>query len=120
MKLLSDRRGGDVIGSDHRDLLHALGHLYLQHGQNRRALILLLVAARTAPEDVGLQRSLAYALVANGSGAAALAIIDALEASGTPEPPLRLLRSRALLLEGRREEARRCFRQFIAERRQQL
>src|SRR5579859_6686488 len=94
------------LGPDHRDLLHALGYLYLQHGHNRRALVLLLLADRLSPDEPGLKRSLAYAFIANRAGAAALAVIDELEARGGSRPELRLLRSRALLLEGRREEAR--------------
>jgi len=108
---------GGNLGADHRDLLHALGHLYLQHGHHRRALVLLLLAQRLAPEDAGLKRSLAYAFVANGAGGAALAVIEELEGLGRPLPALRLLRSRALLLEGRREEARLCFRAYVNDRR---
>lgn len=106
-----------ALGPDHRDLLHALGYLYLQHGHNRRALVLLLLADRMSPDDPGLKRSLAYAFVANRAGAAALTVIDELEACGLGRPALRLLRSRALLLEGRREEARHCFRAYVNDRR---
>jgi type III secretion protein Y len=105
------------LGADHCDLLHALGYLYLQHGHNRRALVLLLLASRLAPDDPGLKRTLAYAFVANRAGAAALAVIDDLEALGRIQPALRLLRSRALLLEGRRDEARLCFRAYVNDRR---
>ena len=105
------------LGADHRDLLHALGHLYLQHGHHRRALVLLLLAERMAPDDVGLKRSLAYAFVANGAGGPALAVIEELERLGLTQPALRLLRSRALLLDGRREEARLAFRAYVNDRR---
>jgi len=105
------------LGTDHRDLLHALGYLYLQHGHNRRALVLLLLADRLSTGDPGVKRSLAYAFVANRAGGAALGVIDELEARGQGQPALRLLRSRALLLEGRREEARLCFRAYVNDRR---
>ena len=33
------------------ELLHALGHLYARHSQPKRGLVLLLIAARLAPND---------------------------------------------------------------------
>ena len=41
------------------ELLHALGHLYARHSQVKRGLVLLLIAARLAPDDEGVLRTLA-------------------------------------------------------------
>ncbi|MEM7042028.1 MAG: hypothetical protein AAF543_04370 [Pseudomonadota bacterium] len=101
---------------DQQDLLQALAYLYLRHGQNRRALTLILLAARAAPDDVGILRTLAYAFVANDAPEEALDVIERLEtldfASGA-EQIRRLLKARALLHAGRRVEAKAVFRQFV-------
>ncbi|MGI9435283.1 MAG: hypothetical protein ACR2Q4_10725 [Geminicoccaceae bacterium] len=101
------------------DLLHALAFLYLRHGQNRRALSLAMLAARRAPDHVGLMRTLAYAFVANGAADEALETIDRLEQrdfAGGCEQMHRLLKARALLKAGRTSEARMVFRQFVDNR----
>ena len=106
--------------ADQQDLLQALAYLYLRHGQNRRALTLILLAARAAPDDVGILRTLAYAFVANDAPEEALEVIERLEkldfADGA-EQIRRLLKARALLHAGRRVEAKAVFRQFVDMRR---
>ena len=101
---------------EQKDLLHSLTFLYLRHGQNRRALSLIMVAARRMPNDVGLMRTLAFAFIANGAGDEALEVIQRLEELDL-EPsaaPLRqLLKARALLHADRLDEARAMFRQFV-------
>lgn len=111
-----------AAASDQRDVLHALAHLYLQHGQNERALVLAQLADRVPSRDQSIKRTLAYAYVANGDGDAAMRVIDELEAGAAstgagPVPALLLLRSRALLLQGRTDDARRFFREFLIRRR---
>jgi type III secretion protein Y len=105
---------------DQLDLLKALAFLYLRHGQNRRALTLVLLAAKHAPEDVGVLRTLAYAFIANNAPEEALDVIGRLErldfADGA-DRTRRLLKARALLHAGRRVEARKVFRQFVEQRR---
>lgn len=105
--------------SEQQDLLQALAFLYLRHGQNRRALTLILMAARDAPDDVGILRTLAYAFVANDAPEEALEVIERLEkldfADGA-EQVRRLLKARALLHAGRRVEAKAVFRQFVEMR----
>jgi type III secretion protein Y len=104
---------------DQRDLLHALAYLYLRHGQNRRALTLALLAARDAPDDVGVLRTLAYAFVANDAPEEALEVIERLEKldfAGGAGQIHRLLKARALLHAGRRVEAKAVFRQFVEMR----
>lgn len=105
---------------DQLDLLKALAFLYLRHGQNRRALTLILLAAKNASEDVGVLRMLAYAFIANDAPDEALDVIERLErldfADGA-DRTRRLLKARALLHAGRRVEARKVFRQFVEQRR---
>lgn len=104
---------------DQQDLLQALAFLYLRHGQNRRALTLILLAARHAPEDVGVLRTLAYAFVANDAPEEALDVIERLEKldfAGGADQVRRLLKARALLHAGRRVEAKAVFRQFVETR----
>ncbi len=105
--------------SEQKDLLHALAFLYLRHGQNRRALSLIMLAARRVPNDVGLMRTLAYAFIANGAANEALEVIERLERvdrnSGADRMRC-LLKARALLHAGRLAEARALFRQFVEAR----
>ena len=94
------------------DLLHCLGYIYLRHGQGARATVLLMVAAREAPDRVGILRTLSAALIAAGLGERALAVLDQIEAmepDSATHRMMRLMRARALLLQGRKEEARRIF-----------
>lgn len=104
---------------EQQDLLQALAFLYLRHGQNRRALTLILMAARDAPDDVGILRTLAYAFVANDAPEEALDVIERLEKldfAGGADQIRRLLKARALLHAGRRVEAKAVFRQFVEMR----
>ena len=102
---------------DASELLHALGYLYSNHGQTQRGLVLLLIAARIAPNDPAILRTLAHALTADGYGERALAVLDRLAALEHEHPStLQLLRSRALWASGDKVEARRCFRQYVETR----
>ena len=99
------------------ELLHALGHLYARHSQPKRGLVLLLIAARLAPNDEGVLRTLAEAFLRSRSPQAASEVIERLQAlGGANQPMLDLLRSRALLLAGNESEAKRMFRKFLEHR----
>jgi type III secretion protein Y len=101
-------------------LLHAVGYLYGHHGQRKRALVLLLIAARLAPDDVGVLRTLAHAFLMDGSPHRAIAVIDQLRSMrGGEHPVLDLLASRALWACGREHEARRAYRAYVSRARQQ-
>jgi len=103
--------------TDTAELLHALGYLYTHHGQTQRGLVLLLIAVRIAPDDVGILRTLAHALTTNGYGERALAAIDRLAAlEPSFPPPMYLLKSRALWACGDKVQARRCFRDYVEKR----
>jgi type III secretion protein Y len=99
-------------------LLHALGYLYGSHGQTKRGLALLLIAARLSPHNIGVLRTLAHAFLADGSPHLAMAVIDRLRSMEGAEHPVNdLLTSHALWAAGREIEARRCFRDFLDRRR---
>lgn len=105
--------------TEQRDLLLALAYLYLRHGQARRALTLALLAARGAPDHIGVLRLLAYAFLANEAPEEALETIERLERLDFSPDAARmhqLLKARALLHAGRRVEARAAFRRFVAAR----
>lgn len=106
------RSGHEQARSGMADLLHCLGYVYLRHGQAKRAAVLLMVAGRAAPERPDLLRTLAAALVEAGMGDRAAGVLDRLaqlDPAGADHPMARLLRARALLLQGRTEQARRVF-----------
>lgn len=97
-------------------LLHILGYLYGNHGQVKRGVTYLLIAVQLSPDDPGLLRTLAHLLIRDGDADKALATIDRLETidAMASHPALALLKSQALLLGGRTQEARRSFRDFLA------
>ncbi len=95
------------------DLIHCLGFVYLRHGQANRAVVLLIIAAQDAPDRVDVLRTLAAALIAAGLGQQALDVLDRITGLTPQEaghPMIRLMRARALLLLGERDEARSVFR----------
>jgi type III secretion protein Y len=99
------------------ELLRALGHLYARHSRPKRGLLLLLIAARLAPHDEGVLRTLAEAFLADRSAAGSLAVIERLQSmAGADAMALDLLRSRALWLAGDETEARRVFRSVLERR----
>jgi type III secretion protein Y len=98
-------------------LLHSLGTLYLRSGQQRRALIYLLLAIQIDPSDTALLRTLTNGFIATGDGERALAAIGRLEQLEGVCTPFKLLRSRALWTLGAKDEARRCFREYLDSRR---
>ena len=115
-------RSFPLLGAPQRDLLCALAYVYLACGQNLRALALLRLVERERPSDVGLLRILAYALLAAGQGEEAVDLVTRLETLDTDpkaRTPLLLLRSHALRLAGRLDEARQTFRDFVAARSQE-
>jgi type III secretion protein Y len=97
-------------------LLHALGFIYANHGQTKRALVLQLLASRLEPENRGVLRTLAYTFLSDGAPDHALAVIARLKALREDDPSLDLLYSRALWEAGQRTEARRVFRTFLQRR----
>lgn len=114
----SDRDGdrdGIPLADEVIDLLHCLGFVYLRYGQARRATVLLMLAAQAYPDRADVLRTLAAALIAAGLGKGAAEVLDAIEAldpASSGDPMMQLMRARALLLQGRRDEARRAFRRM--------
>jgi type III secretion protein Y len=97
--------------------LHALGHLYGRHGQPKRGVVLLLIAARLAPDDTGVLRTLAHLLLLDGASERALAVLERIRGeSAGDHPALALMRAKALMAAGREIEARRSFRDYVERR----
>ena len=105
-----------MVTVDHAgaEVMHVLGYLYAHHGQSKRGLVLLLIAARLAPDDVPILRTLAHTFLIDGSPHHALAVLDRLRTmEGADHPVLHLLTGRALWACGRRLEARSAFNDFL-------
>jgi len=100
------------IDSDSAELLHALGYIYMRSGQKGRGLVFLLIANRIDPDDPGILRTLAAALIENGAGERALGALERLAAIDS-DPSAQLLRARAFWVLGEKTEAHRCFRDYL-------
>ena len=100
------------------ELLWLLGHLYTRHGETRRGIVLLLIAAQLAPDHVGVWRTLAEAFLAGGVPERAISAIKRLRLmeEGGGDPVLDLLMARALWASGQPGEARRFLREFLQKR----
>jgi type III secretion protein Y len=102
---------------DSVEFLHGLGYLYCQAGQPERGLVFLLLAARIAPEDTAVLRSLAAVFVETESASRALTAIDRIEdIEGGSSPSITLLKSRAQWIKGDEDNARETFRDYLKER----
>ncbi|MHC6226902.1 type III secretion apparatus assembly chaperone SctY [Pseudomonas sp. X10] len=101
---------------DSIELLKGLGDLYRRSGQPQRALVMLLIAAHMAPADGALLRHLVMAFTATGDAERALNALDRLTAQEGESPGLLLLRSHALWHGARKDEARQCFKRYLAAR----
>lgn len=99
------------------ELLKGMGELYRRGGQSRRGLVMLLIAAHLSPRDPLLLRNLAIAFTDSGQPDRALSALDRLVDEEGETPGLLLLRSRALWAAARREDARQCFKHYLAARR---
>lgn len=98
-------------------LLHVLGYLYGCHGQAKRGVAYLLIAAQLEPRNAGVLKTLAHLLILEGEAEKALATVARLETmDGNDHPALALLKSRALLAAGRKTEARSALRSFLSQR----
>lgn len=98
-------------------LLWLLGHLYTRHGESRRGIVMLLMAAQLAPDHVGVWRTLVDAFLAGGVPERAISAIKRLRLlEGGGDPVLDLLMARALWASGQPTEARRFLREFLDKR----
>ncbi|WP_226478591.1 type III secretion protein [Pseudomonas sp. MWU16-30323] len=98
-------------------LLKGIGELYRRNGQSQRALVMLLIAVSVAPDDGLLLRSLVLAFTDSGDFTRALAALDRLVVLEGESASLLLLRARALWYGERKDEARQCFKRYLAARR---
>ncbi|MGE7991676.1 tetratricopeptide repeat protein [Pseudomonas sp. NPDC089554] len=101
---------------DSVELLKGLGDLYRRSGQAQRALVMLLIAAQMAPNDGALLRQLAMAFTDSGDALRALNVLDRAVALEGDSAALLLLRSHALWRAARKDEARQCFKRYLAAR----
>ena len=106
-----------VVDRGSVQLFYALGYLYGEHGETKRGLVLLLLAARLAPDDVCILRTLVHAFLLDDAPERAIAVINRLRSMPDADhPALDLLMGRALWACGRQIEARRSFRDFLERR----
>ena len=103
------------MDSDEKQLLLTAAWLFARHGQTSRARVLCEALVEDDPRDGVAAAALAELLLQDQAPEAALAVLRA--ADGYPPELLRpaaLLETRALALLGRREEADRRWRRFVA------
>lgn len=102
---------------DSVEFLHGLGYLYCRAGQQERGLVFLLLAAKIAPNETAILRSLAEVFVETQSATRALAAINRIEdIEGGTSPDLTLLKARTQWLRGEHEEASKTFRDYLRQR----
>ncbi|KMT54498.1 tetratricopeptide repeat protein [Pseudomonas fildesensis] len=99
------------------ELLKGMGELYRRGGQAQKGLVMLLIAVHLAPRDPMLLRGLAMAFTDSAQPDRALSALDRLVAAEGESPGVLLLRSRALWGAARKDEARQCFKRYLAARR---
>ncbi len=101
------------------DIVCSVSYLHLLTGQRQSAVGLLSLARQSHPDEPGVLRLLALALVESGEGERALEVIADLERCEPDDEAgtlILLLRSRALHASARRAEARLCFDQYVSRR----
>lgn len=102
----------DKVEADSAELMHSLGYIYMRSGQKGRGLVFLLIANRIEPEDPGILRTLAAALIENGAGERALGALEKLMEIDS-DPSAHLLRARAFWVLGDKPQAYRSFRDYL-------
>jgi type III secretion protein Y len=101
------------------EVLHVLGAFYLRLGNVPRALALTALAAESAPEDADVMETLVRCYIAAGEAEAALKFLDGLALRNMGrhiDRRLEDLRSKALWVAGRRDEARRLYARVLEHR----
>lgn len=94
-------------------LLRETGSLYMQGSQKRRGLVMLLLAHRMTPDDPQLLHCLSEAFITERNGARALGVLAELENLEGDSDLLRLLKSRALWVNGEHDAARQLFNDYL-------
>ena len=101
------------------EVLHVLGAFYLRLGNVPRALALTALAAESAPDDIEVMETLVRCYIAAGEAETALKFLDGLALRNmgrAVDRRLEGLRSRALWVAGRHEEARRLYARVLERR----
>lgn len=94
------------------EILHVLSAFYLRLGDAPRALALVAVVAEAAPGNLDVAETLIRCYLAMGEADAALRHVENLAArvpAHGGDRRLEVLRSQALWVAGRRQEARRLY-----------
>lgn len=98
------------------ELLHMLGNFYRKSGESKRGLILLLLATHIEPQNTRALHALVQAFVSNGDTLQAINTIDHLSSLQGESDVSMLLKSRALWVGGKYDEARSCFQDYLKMR----
>ncbi len=106
------------LSVDHRDALLVLGHMFFQHRQSDKALVLFETLYVLFPKDTHVRLCLAYAHLINGRYDRALELAEHCDsdmqiASDGKTLPKTLIEIRALWALHRKDEARQQFQTFI-------
>jgi len=102
---------------DSADYLHTLGRLYWRAGNLDRGLVFLLLAARVAPDDAAILKTLVMVFIEQGAATRALTTIDRMADLGAEfQLELAALESRALWTAGQYQEARDAFSDFMTRK----
>lgn len=102
-----------------RDLVCSLAYLHLYCGHHRDAVALLRTVEPSFPDDIGVLRLMSYALIKDGQGQAAVARLEhlaELDDETQSQSLMALLRSQALMISDRPDEARKEFRRYLSLR----
>lgn len=106
------------LSIDHRDALLVLGHVFFQHHQSDKALMLFEALHLLFPKDIHVRLSLAYAHLINGHYGRALELAE--QCHGGKETMFNkktssrtLIKICALWALSRKDEARQQFQNFI-------
>jgi regulator of sirC expression with transglutaminase-like and TPR domain len=101
------------LTEEQQEFLQLLAYIYLQNARPEKAVVLLAALDQLAPGQPRVLRPLALALVRAGKGQRALETLERLAMTGHVNAAFHLLRSQALHVLERREEAALAMQAYI-------
>ena len=102
------------MDADERQLLLTSAWIFARHGQPARARVLCEALAEDDPRDGVVAAALAELMLRDGEAEPALAVLRAADCPPELARAQALLETRALMLLGRREDADRRWRRYVA------
>jgi len=105
------------MDADERQLLLTTAWIFARHGQSARARTMCEALAEDDPRDGVVAAALAELLLRDGEAEPALAVLRAADFPPELARAAALLETRALAQLGRREDADRRWRRFVASQR---